>query len=316
MSLWKYAYSLPLFGRLFPNRKRILKTMREAAERAAGKVRLTPFARQEAARVSGGQRQRVALARAIVDGREICLMDEPLSNLDAQLRASTRREIADLHRDLGHTIVYVTHDQTGGYDDGHAVILMREGRIEQDGAPAELYEQPATTYAAEFLGSPPDQFHACRERAVFQSRGAAVVTLGDGRCPLDPHGDLLIGVRPDHLEITPDAQGSSCFFRVSRRKDHCFPSSASPARRWSRPSARTGSTGRNVTASASRAGMHNVSIRKAEGGFVSRNMDIPQDSYDLVVVGGGTSGVFMTISAARRGCAWRSSRHPGCSAGR
>ena len=98
-------------------------------------------------------------------------MDEPLSNLDAQLRASTRREIADLHRDLGHTIVYVTHDQTEAMTMGTRVILMREGRIEQDGAPAELYEQPATTYAAEFLGSPRINFMRVAS-AQFSCRGA------------------------------------------------------------------------------------------------------------------------------------------------
>lgn len=138
-------------------------------------------------------------------------MDEPLSNLDAQLRASTRREIADLHRDLGHTIVYVTHDQTEAMTMGTRVILMREGRIEQDGAPAELYEQPATTYAAEFLGSPRINFMRVASAQFSQAAAQAVVTLGDGRCPLDPHGDLLIGVRPDHLEITPDAQGEFLF---------------------------------------------------------------------------------------------------------
>lgn len=211
MSLWKYAYSLPLLGRLFPKRRRILRTMREAAERAAGKVRLTPLLDRKPRALSGGQRQRVALARAIVDGREICLMDEPLSNLDAQLRASTRREIADLHRDLGHTIVYVTHDQTEAMTMGTRVILMREGRIEQDGAPAELYEQPATTYAAEFLGSPRINFLRVASERFSQAAARDVVTLGDGRCPLDPRGDLLIGVRPDHLEITPDANGEFAF---------------------------------------------------------------------------------------------------------
>jgi sn-glycerol 3-phosphate transport system ATP-binding protein len=104
--------------------------------------------------LSGGQRQRVALARAIVSQNPICLMDEPLSNLDAQLRHDMRVEIRALQRRLGMTVVYVTHDQVEAMSMADHVILLREGRIEQEGTPGELYSRPATTFAARFIGTP------------------------------------------------------------------------------------------------------------------------------------------------------------------
>jgi sn-glycerol 3-phosphate transport system ATP-binding protein len=104
--------------------------------------------------LSGGQRQRVALARAIVSQNPICLMDEPLSNLDAQLRHDMRVEIRALQRRLGMTVVYVTHDQVEAMSMADHVVLLREGRIEQEGTPAQLYARPATTFAARFIGTP------------------------------------------------------------------------------------------------------------------------------------------------------------------
>ncbi|MDQ0504018.1 ABC transporter ATP-binding protein [Xanthobacter agilis] len=107
------------------------------------------------AELSGGQRQRVALARAIVADHPLCLMDEPLSNLDAKLRHGVRQEIRALQRRLGMTVIYVTHDQTEAMGMADHVILMRAGRIEQQGAPVALYEEPATAFAASFIGTPP-----------------------------------------------------------------------------------------------------------------------------------------------------------------
>ncbi len=107
------------------------------------------------AALSGGQRQRVALARAIVADHPLCLMDEPLSNLDAKLRHAVRQDIRALQRRLGMTVIYVTHDQTEAMGMADQVILMRNGRIEQQGTPAELYMTPATAFAAGFVGSPP-----------------------------------------------------------------------------------------------------------------------------------------------------------------
>ncbi len=105
--------------------------------------------------LSGGQQQRVALGRAIVAEAPVCLMDEPLSNLDAQLRAEMRREILALQRRLGITMLYVTHDQTEAMAMADQVILLRGGRIEQDAPPADLYASPATRFAASFIGTPP-----------------------------------------------------------------------------------------------------------------------------------------------------------------
>lgn len=124
--------------------------------------------------LSGGQQQRVALARAIIAETPVCLMDEPLSNLDAKLRQEMRRDIRDLQRKLGVTMVYVTHDQTEAMSMADQVILMRGGRIEQDGTPEELYNRPATTFAATFIGTPPTN----------------IFPANDGRS---------IGVRPEHI---------------------------------------------------------------------------------------------------------------------
>jgi len=105
--------------------------------------------------LSGGQQQRVALGRAIIAETPVCLMDEPLSNLDAQLRGEMRREIRSLQRRLGITMVYVTHDQTEAMTMADRIVLMRGGKIEQQGTPEELYERPATAFAASFIGAPP-----------------------------------------------------------------------------------------------------------------------------------------------------------------
>ena len=105
--------------------------------------------------LSGGQQQRVALGRAIVAEAPVCLMDEPLSNLDAQLRVEMRREIRALQQRLGITMLYVTHDQLEAMTMADQVLLMRQGHIEQDGPPAELYERPATIFTARFIGTPP-----------------------------------------------------------------------------------------------------------------------------------------------------------------
>ncbi len=125
--------------------------------------------------LSGGQQQRVALGRAIVAEAPVCLMDEPLSNLDAQLRADMRREILALQRRLGITMLYVTHDQTEAMGMADQVILLRAGQIEQDAPPAELYASPATVFAASFIGTPPmNLLHLPGETSVMGIRPEAI----------------------------------------------------------------------------------------------------------------------------------------------
>jgi sn-glycerol 3-phosphate transport system ATP-binding protein len=150
--------------------------------------------------LSGGQRQRVALARAVIAENKICLMDEPLSNLDAQLRHGMRVEIRALQQRLGMTVVYVTHDQVEAMSMADRVILIRQGRIEQEGAPEELYARPATVFAARFIGTPPMNIVALADGAqgavIRGAPGAAVVPgRGAGR---------MLGVRPEHVELVAE----------------------------------------------------------------------------------------------------------------
>jgi len=147
--------------------------------------------------LSGGQQQRVALGRAIIARAPVCLMDEPLSNLDAQLRAEMRAEIRTLQRKLGITMVYVTHDQVEAMSMADRVILLNAGRIEQNGRPVDLYEAPANTFVARFIGTPPMNL-----MQLVASGGDAVVEgAKDGpRLPGEYAGGKL-GVRPEHVEL-------------------------------------------------------------------------------------------------------------------
>jgi sn-glycerol 3-phosphate transport system ATP-binding protein len=148
--------------------------------------------------LSGGQQQRVALGRAIIAEQPVCLMDEPLSNLDAQLRQEMRREIRALQQALGITMVYVTHDQIEAMTMADQVILMREGRIEQDASPAELYARPATVFAARFIGTPPMNIVELTDApggAVVRGTDGPAVSPGKGR-------GVLLGVRPEDVALT------------------------------------------------------------------------------------------------------------------
>lgn len=136
--------------------RRVSKAERESKMRKALEITgLLGFEKRKPAELSGGQRQRVALARAIVAGQPLCLMDEPLSNLDAKLRSSVRKDIKKLQRDLGITVVYVTHDQSEALSMADKIVLMKDGRIQQVGTPGDLYNFPANTFVAEFVGTPP-----------------------------------------------------------------------------------------------------------------------------------------------------------------
>jgi sn-glycerol 3-phosphate transport system ATP-binding protein len=167
---------------------------------AAELTGLADLLQRKPAQLSGGQRQRVALARAIVSQNPICLMDEPLSNLDAKLRQSMRAELRDLQRRLGLTVVYVTHDQVEAMAMADRVFLMNEGRIEQEGGPEDLYSRPATPFVARFVGTPPMNLIALEavDGTAMLPDGVAVSGLAG------PNGPWLLGVRPEDLTIDPD----------------------------------------------------------------------------------------------------------------
>ena len=149
-------------------------------------LELTPYLDRKPAALSGGQQQRVALGRAVISRRPICLMDEPLSNLDARLRDEMRREIRALQRQLGLTMVYVTHDQTEAITMADQVVLMNAGRIEQVASPQDIYRSPATPFAARFIGTPPMNL-------------LPVQALADGPDGLPE--SLRIGIRPETLSV-------------------------------------------------------------------------------------------------------------------
>ncbi|TFH86011.1 ABC transporter ATP-binding protein [Billgrantia azerbaijanica] len=177
---------------------------RERLDRVAALVGLTEYLARKPAQLSGGQRQRVALARAIISEHPICLMDEPLSNLDARLRGEMRREIKSLQRRLGMTVIYVTHDQVEAMSMGDRVILMQQGRIIQEGTPSELYNAPATAFAASFIGSP-----AMNLVPLAAAADGAVID-GEPHCSVASHAAKghLLGVRPEAIHLAPgDAPG-------------------------------------------------------------------------------------------------------------
>jgi len=170
-------------------------------ERVAGLLGLSKLLDRKPSQLSGGQQQRVALGRAIIAEAPVCLMDEPLSNLDAQLRAEMRQEIRQLQRALSITMVYVTHDQVEAMSMADRVILLSNGRIVQNGAPADLYEMPANTFVARFIGTPPMNLLALEGAA----RGAVIAgTPGPVLASAELAGAKL-GVRPEHIAIGRDS---------------------------------------------------------------------------------------------------------------
>jgi lactose/L-arabinose transport system ATP-binding protein len=169
---------------------------------AARILKLEPLLARKPKALSGGQRQRVAIGRAIVRGPEVFLFDEPLSNLDAELRVEMRVEIARLHREIGATMIYVTHDQVEAMTLADKIVVLRAGRIEQVGKPLDLYNDPDNRFVAGFIGSPAMNFVAgvADDRAVA-TKGLGLVATGVG---LPAKGaEVTVGLRPQHLKIGP-----------------------------------------------------------------------------------------------------------------
>jgi len=173
-------------------------------QKAAKILELGPFLDRKPRQLSGGQRQRVAMGRAIVRQPQVFLFDEPLSNLDAKLRAQTRLEIQKLHGELGITSLFVTHDQVEAMTLAHRMIVMNAGRMEQFGTPEQVYSRPATTFVASFIGSPPMNLlrgRADGSRFLADDAGEPLALPS----PAPRAGELILGVRPEH--VAPAAQG-------------------------------------------------------------------------------------------------------------
>jgi sn-glycerol 3-phosphate transport system ATP-binding protein len=170
-------------------------------QRVAGLLGLSNLLERKPSQLSGGQQQRVALGRAIIAEAPVCLMDEPLSNLDAQLRQEMRQEIRTVQRALGITMVYVTHDQVEAMSMADRVILLNAGRIEQNGTPADLYEAPANVFVARFIGTPPMNL-----LTLEPGNGGAVIagTAGPAVASADRAAGTL-GVRPEHITLSRDS---------------------------------------------------------------------------------------------------------------
>jgi sn-glycerol 3-phosphate transport system ATP-binding protein len=166
-------------------------------DKAAAILQLGPYLARKPRELSGGQRQRVAMGRAIVRQPAVFLFDEPLSNLDAKLRAGTRLEIQKLHAELGVTSLFVTHDQVEAMTLAQRMIVMNAGRMEQIGTPDEVYHRPATTFVAGFIGSPPmNLLEGQADGSRFTAGGVTLVLPA----PAPRSGPLLLGVRPEHAD--------------------------------------------------------------------------------------------------------------------
>ncbi len=157
-------------------------------------LQLEDYLERKPAQLSGGQRQRVAIGRAIVKDPKVFLFDEPLSNLDAKLRIQMRIELEALHKQLGATMIYVTHDQVEAMTMADTIVVLNAGRVEQVGPPMELYHHPATEFVAGFIGSPAMNF---LDREQLGERADSILA----------EGAVRLGIRPEHVQITPPGEG-------------------------------------------------------------------------------------------------------------
>ncbi|WP_374568412.1 ABC transporter ATP-binding protein [Ideonella sp.] len=182
-------------------------------QRASKMLQLDPLLARKPAQLSGGQRQRVAIGRALVREAQVFLFDEPLSNLDAKLRTELRRELKQLHRELGATMIYVTHDQVEAMTLASRVAVMRGGRIQQIGAPGEVYARPANMFVAGFLGSPSINFVHGRLAGAMGAGTTFRAGAFEAALPREAFlnapaadGDAVLGVRPEHISLMPPGE--------------------------------------------------------------------------------------------------------------
>ena len=198
---------------------------REKARAAARVLKLEELLHRRPKDLSGGQRQRVAIGRAIVKQPRIFLFDEPLSNLDAELRVQTRLEIAKLHQSLRATMIYVTHDQSEAMTLADKIVVLRGGSIEQVGRPIELYQDPANAFVAGFIGSPQMNFVSAHVKSVDGGRWSLESpALGGARFDIEPRNggacpssELTLGFRPEHVTLEADMPASRARVEVVER---------------------------------------------------------------------------------------------------
>ena len=184
--------------------------IQQRVQKAADILRIEPLLKRKPKQLSGGQRQRVAIGRAIVREPRIFLFDEPLSNLDAELRVQMRVEIAKLHNDLGNTMIYVTHDQVEAMTMADKIVVLRAGRVEQVGTPLELFDFPANLFVAGFLGSP--RMNILKGRIVIGDDRRVLVDVGQPallESDVDPASvsagqEVLAGIRPAHFVVSDE----------------------------------------------------------------------------------------------------------------
>jgi len=202
------------------NKKTSEAEIKAAIDRAAGMLGLHDLMQRKPKQLSGGQQQRVALGRCIVRNPQVFLFDEPLSNLDAKLRAQMRIEIKRLHAQIPTTSVFVTHDQVEAMTLGDRVVIMRDGRVQQVGTPLQVYGKPANKFVAGFIGAPAMNFITVTVRAdagatAVEAAGLKLTSVADARALGPYNGRLVImGVRPEHLALGDAAAGLGFDARV------------------------------------------------------------------------------------------------------
>ncbi|MDQ0455712.1 ABC transporter ATP-binding protein [Rhizobium paknamense] len=193
-------------------KRRPKEEIRQKIDRVAEMLGLEALLDRLPKELSGGQRQRVAMGRAIVRDPAVFLFDEPLSNLDAKLRNQVRGEIRELHKRIGTTSVYVTHDQVEAMTMGQKIVVLRDGRVEQTGTPLDLYDQPDSVFVAGFIGSPAINMLAARVggegRTLHLAEGSIVMPLPEGY-RIESNREVYLGIRPEHLQtVGSDAPGA------------------------------------------------------------------------------------------------------------
>lgn len=180
-------------------------TIKSKVDEVSKILKLDDYMARKPKALSGGQRQRVAIGRALVRGPEVFLFDEPLSNLDAELRVDMRVEIMRLHKEIGATMIYVTHDQVEAMTLADKIVVLRAGVIEQVGSPMKLYSDPDNMFVAGFIGSPSMNF--IKASVLSGAATCSILSNQKIKAPKAADGDIFIGIRPEHLQVESKGKG-------------------------------------------------------------------------------------------------------------